>query len=99
MGHSKKEIQLTTLGKSPLHDTGCWRQWLKESSYCCIPVVEHVFSVYTDITISTEEWLWPAVTTTDSSWTAATLLADLSCRILLCHHGIHQTGSLFLPPH
>ena len=38
-------LQLTTLGKNPLHDTGCWRQWLKESSYCCIPVVEHLVSV------------------------------------------------------
>ena len=93
MGHSKKKKEI-----QPLHDTGWWRQWLKESSYCCIPVAEHVVSVYTDITISTEEWLWSAVTTTDSSWTAATLLADLSCRILLRHRGIHQTGSLCLPP-
>lgn len=71
---------------------------MKECMCHRIPVVEHLTSVDPDITLATEEWVWSAVTTTDYGWTISTMLADPSCRMLSSHHGVDQSGSLFLPP-
>lgn len=90
--------ELTTMGKSLIHNESCWRQWLEESSSHGISVVEDMSGVHADVTFSTEEGVWSTVTTPDSSWIALTLLADVCCHIFLCRSRVHQTGSLCPPP-
>ena len=70
--------QLTTMGKSLIHNNSCWRQWLKESRCHSIPVMKDVHEgVHDDVTFSTEEGVWLTVPTADDSWVAPTLLADV----------------------
>lgn len=59
--------ELTTMGKSLIHNESCWKQWLEESSNHGISVVEDISGVHAD---STKEVAWSTVTTPDSSWTA-----------------------------
>ena len=89
--------ELTTGEKGPIQHIGCWGQWLEESRSTAISVVEGVSGVHAHITFGTEEGAWTAITATDNSGIARTLLAHVGFHIFSCNCSVNQLWSCCPP--